>query len=182
MEKKLVAIVGMCGSGKSVATEYLEEKGWTKIYFGGVNLRKVKEAGLEINEANEKMMREKLRKDYGMGAFASILLPDIKEAIEKNDTVLDGLYSWDELKILNEEFKGRIVVVGVVADKELRYGRLTGREVRPLTNEQAVSRDVAEIENSAKGGPIVFADYYIYNNGTKEEYINRLNEILEQIN
>ena len=26
--KKLVAIVGMCGSGKSVASDYLENLGW----------------------------------------------------------------------------------------------------------------------------------------------------------
>ena len=30
----LIAIVGMAGSGKSIATDYLENKGWKKIYFG----------------------------------------------------------------------------------------------------------------------------------------------------
>lgn len=28
---KLIAVVGMAGSGKSIATDYLEKKGWTKI-------------------------------------------------------------------------------------------------------------------------------------------------------
>ena len=38
-----------------------------------------------------------------------------------------------------------------------------------------------EIENLYKGGPIAYADYYIFNNGTLEEYEKRLDEILKQI-
>ena len=34
--KKLIAIIGMAGSGKSIVTTYLENKGYNKIYFGGV--------------------------------------------------------------------------------------------------------------------------------------------------
>ena len=77
--KKLLAIVGMCGSGKSIASDYLEEKGWNKIYFGGVTMDKLKENNLEVNPQNEKMMREKLRQEYGMAAYAILLLPKIKE-------------------------------------------------------------------------------------------------------
>ena len=50
---KIIAIVGMCGSGKSVVCDYYESLGFTKIYFGGVTLDKIKEEGLEINEKNE---------------------------------------------------------------------------------------------------------------------------------
>ena len=50
---KIIAIVGMCGSGKSVASEYLENKGYEKVYFGGVTMDKLKESGLEITPSNE---------------------------------------------------------------------------------------------------------------------------------
>ena len=80
---KIIAIVGMCGSGKSVASEYLENKGYEKVYFGGVTMDKLKESGLEITPSNEKMMREKLRSELGMGAYAKILLPKIKELSKK---------------------------------------------------------------------------------------------------
>ena len=178
---RVVAIVGMCGSGKSVATEILEtELGYKKVYFGGVTLEKVKEANLEITPENERMIREGLRRDLGMGAFAKILLPRIKEYAKDSDVVLDGLYSWDEYKILSEELDD-IKMIAVITDKNIRYKRLTEREIRPLTNEQAKERDIAEIENSAKGGPIAYADYFIFNNGTVEEYKNRLLEILKQM-
>ncbi len=179
--KKIVAIVGMCGSGKSVASDILENLGWKKVYFGGVTMEKLKEAGLEVTPENEKMMRESLRKDLGMGAYAKILLPRIKEYAEEENTVLDGLYSWDELKILQEELGGILKVIAIIADKEIRYERLSKREIRPLNAEQAKARDIAEIENSAKGGPIAFADYYIDNNQDIESYQKRLLAILEEI-
>ena len=103
--KKLLAIVGMSGTGKSVATTYLEDQGYKKIYFGGVIYDKMKEAGIEITPDSQKVFRENLRKDHGMGVVAKILLPKIEEAYSMGDTVLDGLYSWDEYLILKEKFQ-----------------------------------------------------------------------------
>ena len=178
---KIIAIVGMCGSGKSVASEILENKGYKRVYFGGVTMDKLKEKGLEVTPENEKMMREKLREDLGMGAFATILLPKIKELAETENVVLDGLYSWDEYKILNDEFDKQLVTIGIVCDKKIRYNRLKIREVRPLTKKEAEARDLSEIENIAKAPPIAYADYYILNNGTLENYGKRLDEILKQL-
>ena len=58
----------------------------------------------EITPENEKMMRNKLRQELGMGAFAKVLLPEIKELAQKGNVVLDGLYSWSEYEILIKEF------------------------------------------------------------------------------
>ena len=178
---KVVAIVGMCGSGKSIATDILEQElNYQKVYFGGVTMEKLKESGMEVTPENEKIIREGLRKELGMGAFAKILLPRIKEYSLNGNVVLDGLYSWDEYKILKDEIDN-FKMIAIVADKDIRYQRLTERTVRGLNNEQAKSRDIAEIENSAKGGPIAYADYYILNNGTLDEYRNRLLEIINNI-
>lgn len=51
---KIIAIVGMSGSGKSVASTYLESMGYSKVYFGGVTMKKLKEEGLEVTPENEK--------------------------------------------------------------------------------------------------------------------------------
>jgi len=176
----VIAIVGMCGSGKSVASDYLEKNGYKKVYFGGVTMEKLKENNLDVTPENEKMMREKLREELGMAAYAKILLPRIKEYSKEFNTVLDGLYSWDELKVLKDEIDN-LKVISIVADKDIRYERLSKREIRPLTKEEAVNRDLTEIENIKKAGPIAYADYYILNNGPFLEYENRLEEILNLI-
>lgn len=177
--KKIIAIVGMCGAGKSVVCEHLENLGYKKVYFGGVTMEKLKEEGLEVNPENEKMMRETLRRELGMGAFAKILLPKIEELASQNNVVLDGLYSWDELKILQEKFD--IITIAIIVDKNTRYKRLNIREIRSLTNEEAFNRDISEIENISKAGPIAFADYYIDNNGTIENTKLRVDEILDNL-
>lgn len=177
----IIAIVGMCGSGKSVAYDYLEKLNYQKVYFGGVTMEKLKEKNLEVTPENEKIMRESLRKELGIGAYAIVLLPKIKELSQKGNVVLDGLYSWDELKILNEEFGKQLKTIAIVADKDLRYDRLSKREIRPFTKKEAKNRDISEIENIAKAGPIAYADYYIFNNGTIEEFNIRLQEIIDII-
>ena len=177
---KLIAIVGMCGSGKSVATEYFQNKNYEVIYFGGVTMKKLKEENLEVTPENEKMMRERLRKDFGMGAYAKVLLDDIKESLKNNNVVLDGVYSWSELEILKEEFPN-LVVLAIIVDKNIRYERLNRREIRPLNNEEARNRDLSEIKNIEKGGPIAYADYFILNNDSLEEYNNKLDLIYKEV-
>lgn len=174
---KVIAIVGMCGSGKSVLTNYLEENGCAKFYFGGVTLAEVKARGLEVNETNERMVREELRREFGPEAYAVKLKDPILEAAKKQNVVLDGLYSWYEYKYLKEYLGDNLVLVAVILDREKRYERLGKREFRPLTREEAFARDCAEIENLAKGGPLAIADYFIMNDGTMDDMIVKMNNL-----
>lgn len=181
MKNKIIAVVGMSGSGKSVASEFLEKKGYQKVYFGGVIYDEMKKQGISITPESQKEFRENLRKEHGMGVVAQILLPKIKKLYEQGNVVLDGLYSWEEYKILERQFKENIILLSIVLDKNLRYNRLEKRKERFFSKEEAKKRDLSEIENSEKGGPIAYADYYIFNQGSLEEYEERLNEILKQI-
>ena len=178
---KIIAVVGMCGSGKSIATEILEKEGWHKVYFGGVTYKKMAEEGIERTPDSERIFREKLREQYGPECYAKLLLPEIEEAVKTKNVVLDGLYSWYEYKFLKEHLKENFKLLCIVVDKNVRYDRIAIRPERPFDNEKAIERDLSEIENLYKGGPIAYADYYIFNNGTLEEYKKRLEEILKQI-
>lgn len=177
---KLIAVVGMAGSGKTIATDYLEQKGWNKIYFGGLIYDKMKEENIEITPESQKIFRENLRKQYGMKAVAYLLKEKIEKSYKENNTVLDGLYSWDEYTYLKNEFKN-LILICICSDKKLRYNRINNRKSRPFNEKEIIDRDTSEIENLAKGGPIAIADYYILNNKTIEDYEKRLNEILESI-
>ena len=177
---KLVAIVGMCGSGKSIATLFFESKGFSKIYFGGITYEKMKEENIPYTPENDNKMRVKIRNEYGMGAYAILSLPKIKEQIKKSNVVIDGLYSWDEYKILKDEFP-HIKLVAIIVDKEIRYKRLKNRINRNYSIDESIKRDLNEIEKTAKGGPIAYADYFILNNYSLEEYKEKLENIIEVI-
>ena len=178
---KAVAVVGMCGSGKSVLCDYFCENGWQKVYFGGVTMNELKKSGMEITEANERAMRENLRKQYGMGAFAILLKEEILTKLQTSNVVLDGLYSWSEYLILKELLGENLVLLAIVTNCSVRKARLAKRHIRPLTATEVDKRDQAEIENSEKGGPIAKADYYVVNNGTEAELKAQFNKFLNSL-
>ena len=180
---KLVAIVGMCGSGKSTAVDYLTERNVPKVYFGGVILNALKEANLEINPENERMMREGLREKEGKDFVVKRIVKDAKKLIEavQKRIVLDGLYSWTEYKVLRQEFPTEMTVVAIVTPKALRRKRLAERPERPLTAQEVAERDRTEIENLEKGGPIAIADYYVDNSGTIEEFYDAFGKLMKDI-
>jgi len=165
MANKIVALVGMCGAGKSVVTEWFKERGYGVVHFGDATMEELAARGLPVNEINEKTVREELRQKHGMAAFAIVNLPRIEKSLEKGNVIVDGLYSWLEYKILKEKFGGSLQILAVFTPRALRYQRLAERPIRPLTHEQASSRDHAEIENIEKGGPIAMADHTVVNDG-----------------
>jgi dephospho-CoA kinase len=175
---KIIAIIGMCGSGKSEAVKFFVEHEYKRVYFGGVVINEVKRLGLEVNEHNERQTRENLRKEFGMGAMAVKSLPIIEELIKECNVVIESLYSWQEFKIINDKFGDSFRLLAVYTSKALRYERLSRRTIRPLTYEESLSRDISEIEKLDKGGPIAFADFTVMNDGSLEELNQQLNNYL----
>ena len=178
---KVVAIVGMAGAGKSEAARIFEEHGFRKVRFGDITDEELKGRGLERNEENERYIRQQLRKEHGMAAYAKLNLPRIDISLKSSNVVVDGLYSWEEYILLKEYYGGQFTVVAVWASAATRYGRLADRTERPLTLEEAASRDKSEIENSNKGGPIAMADFTIVNEASLEELEKETERVLSAL-
>lgn len=180
---KILAFVGLTGAGKSTAVEYFTEKGFPKVYFGGVILDAMTEAGLEHTQENEKSFREELRQKHGKDVVANRIVEQIHHLADagQHRIIADGIYTWTEYKILKKAFPGELTVVAVVAPRHLRYHRLEQRPIRPLTSSEAYSRDHAEIENLEKGGPIAIADHFIINNGSIEAFDKQLDDLAADV-
>ena len=139
---KILAIVGMCGSGKSTAIDYLTDRKIPKIYFGGVILKGMAEAGLEDTPENEKKFREEIREKEGKDFVVNRVVKEAKDLIAAGQKriVLDGLYTWTEYKILRQEFPTEMTVIAIVVPKALRRKRLAERPERPFNAQQAAER------------------------------------------
>lgn len=180
---KIIAFVGLPGAGKSTAVDYLTQKGYPKVYFGGVVLDAMDKAGLEHTEKNERTFREELRAKEGKDFVVNRIVEQIRNLADagQHRIVADGLYTWTEYKTLKRAFPGELTVVAVVAPKHLRYHRLTQRPVRPLTEQEASERDWAEIEHLEKGGPIAIADFYIGNSDDVDHFYKQIDEVIDHL-
>ena len=58
--------------------------------------QEIRKRDLVLNEENERCVRELIRKEYGMSAYARLNLVKIDLARKQSDVGIDGLYSWDE--------------------------------------------------------------------------------------
>jgi dephospho-CoA kinase len=184
---KIIAIVGMCGAGKSILADELVNLGWGFVRFGQITLDIAKERNVS-GEAAEKQIREEIRAKHGMGAFATLNIPKFDAVLVQKNLVADGLYSWSEYKILKEYYGDRLTVIAVYAPPALRYERISKRHSdaadtalrnRNFTAEEARTRDFAEIENIEKAGPIAMADFTIINTGTMDDFKKEIKKFIK---
>ena len=180
---KILAFVGLPGAGKSVAVDYFTEKGYPKVYFGGIVLEAMKAEGIDITPENERAFRTRFREEHGKDVVVNRIIDQITHlaAAGQHRIIADGLYTWTEYKILKQAFPGELILAAVVAPRHLRYRRLSQRPIRPFTSQESYDRDTHEIENLEKGGPIAIADHYVVNDGSIEELANNLSSLAAEI-
>ena len=182
-EEKIIAFVGLPGSGKGTCTDYLHDTyNWPIVHFGKMVYEEVERRGLDIVK-DEAFVREDMRKQEGKDVLAKHASRKVRQLIaEGNKTiVLDGLYSWTEYKYLASEFGDSLIVIAIAAPKKLRHERTLKRKDahRQYTLDQLIEREYREIENIEKGGPIAYADYTVLNDSTPEDMTSRLTAILK---
>lgn len=181
---KLIAVVGLPGSGKTETIEYLKkEHDWPNIYLGEATFDRLKAEGLEINQVNERIMREKIREELGMAAYAILAMDKIKEESSNHDIItLESLYSWEEYITLKEKYEDNFKVIAVFASPKIREERLKLRPIRPLkTREEFTDRDYSQIINLKQAGPIARADYTIINEDSLSKLHNNIKNIIKKI-
>jgi dephospho-CoA kinase len=172
----VIAIVGMAGSGKSEAAQFFREKGIYVLRFGDVIDEGITAEGLPWTPENNVYYRGKIRKQLGMEAVAIKMLPKIKERVEKSkNIIIDGLYSWEEYLYLRKELP-QLFLLCIYARPSIRYARLEKRIERPFNKDDAVRRDITEIEESHKAGPIAIANYLVKNETSIKEFKAKLED------
>ncbi len=180
---KIIAFVGMPGAGKSVAGAAAKKLGYPVLRLGDLTDEELKKRGLEINEKNERMIREELRKNFGMNVYAQRVSEKVeREFADKDLAVLDGVRSFEEYKFLKNKHSTDFVAVCLAVSPQKRHERLGKRKERPLTEQECMSRDESELKNLNVGATIAMADIFILNEKDgKEEFAAEIEQILKKI-
>ena len=180
---QILAFVGLSGSGKTTAVEHFTEKGYPKVYFGGIVYQAMAEAGIEKGLETENAFRVDIRKREGEDFIVKRVIKQIQDLAEagQHRIIADGIYSWPEYVAMKHAFPGQLHVVAVTAPKAKRYHWLENRPDRPQSHDVTTERDRHEIEDIQKGGPIAAADYFVMNNGSFDHLYEQLEAVAQDV-
>ena len=180
----IVIVTGMPGSGKSKIVKEFERRGFPSVSLGDIVREETVKRGLELTKENVAKVSIRLRQELGQNAVAKLAVRKVEELLKKSPiVVIDGVRSLDEVGTFRGAFPDEdIVIVAVHTPPKLRFERLKarGRHDDPKTWEDFEERDWKELRFGI-GGVIAMADYMLVNDGSKEEYEKKVEELVEVI-
>jgi len=166
-KKRLIAISGMPGAGKGVASEAAKDLGLNVLVLGDVIREETERRGLEPTPKNVGTVMLQVRNDEGPSLVAKSLVPKI-EASKSATVVVEGIRSEEEISELKSNFE--VITVAIHASPRTRFQRLLsrGRSDDPKTWDIFYERDCREL-NVGLGHVIALADILLVNEGTIDE-------------
>lgn len=163
-QKKVIAISGMPGAGKGVASEAGKSLGFEVFVLGDVIREETERRGIEPTPKNMGNVMLELRANEGVAVVAKRLLPKIESA-RSSTVIVEGVRSMHELQELQSKYEA--ITVAIHASPKTRFQRLLSRKRSddPKTWEVFFKHDSREL-NVGLGHVIALADLVLINEGT----------------
>lgn len=178
-KRKVIALSGMPGAGKGVASQAAKQLGFEVLVLGDVIREETLRRGLEPTPKNMGNVMLDVRANEGPAVVAKRLLPKI-EASQSPLVIVEGTRSQDELRELKSKFG--VVTVAIHASPKTRFQRLLsrGRSDDPKTWDIFYERDNREL-GVGLGHVIALADVVLVNEGTIMELQSAFKTILTKL-
>jgi len=179
-EKKLViAVSGMPGAGKGVATQVAKQIGLPVLVLGDVIREETDRRGLEPTPKNIGNVMLQVRANEGPAVVAKRLLPKV-EASTSPSIIVEGVRSLDEVAELRSKFE--VLTVAIHASPRTRFQRLLSRNRSddPQTWEVFCERDDRELKVGL-GYVIALADRVLVNERTISELQSTFKRMLNEL-
>ncbi len=180
VDKLVIGLAGMPGSGKSLVVETARELGYVVVAMGDVVRQETAKCGLEPTPQNVGKVMLKLRAEGGNYFIAQKCIPKIEE--QKSPKVfIDGVRSLFEVDIFKEHFT-KFTLVAVHAPPEVRFTRLSrrGRSDDPPNWAVFHERDMREL-GVGLGNTIAMAEKILINDNSVEHFKIQVKDNLERI-
>jgi len=179
-KKRVIAILGMPGAGKGIASEAARRLGLEVLVLGDVIREETEKRGLEPTPENVGNVMLQVRRDEGPAVVVRRLVPKI-EASGSQTLIVEGIRSEDEVQELRSKYE--VVTVGIHASPKTRFQRLLarGRSDDPKTWNTFYERDSREL-NVGLCRVIALADILLLNEGTIEELQSSFRAAMRKLN
>jgi dephospho-CoA kinase len=180
VDKLVLALTGMPGSGKSLVVNIAREEGYEIVTMGDIIREETKKRGLELTPENAGQVMLELRQQEGPAAIAKRCLPKIS-ATHNPKILLDGIRSLDEVTEFQNNFP-KFTFMAVHASPRTRFNRLLKRNRAddPKNWRTFQERDVREL-TVGLGNAIAMAENMIINEGTLEITRQKIRQTLEKV-
>lgn len=178
---RVVATVGMPGSGKGEFARVADEMGYHVVRMGDVIREEAERRGVAPSDANLGEVATDLREQHGDDVIAQRCVDAVRER-DAELVVIDGVRGVDEVAVFEEAFGDDLVLVAVEAPFAERLERVGDRgRSDDVSSEQALrDRDEREL-GYGMGEAIEAADRRIANDGSLETFRERSRSLLSEL-
>lgn len=182
VKKILIGLVGETGSGKDIFCQYFKKTVKKPVFcfrFSEPLSEALKIFLDEIRKEDQQWLAIELRKRFGNNILGEAVKKKIKN-IKRGLIILNGIRDWEEYKMI-KNLNGKIVYL--TADSKIRWPRVKKRAEK---KDDLISyKKFLELEK-AKTEILIpeigqKADFKINNNGSKEDFYQKIKMIIKEI-
>lgn len=162
VDKLVIGLAGMPGSGKSLVMKVAQECGYNVIVMGDVVREEAKNRGMELTPGNVGKVMLDLRQAEGDSVIAKRCIPRIAEA-RTEKVFVDGVRSLSEVEEFRNSFP-KFTLIAIHSSPETRFKRLYHRQRSddPADSKIFSQRDEREL-SVGLGNAIAMSEYVILN-------------------
>ena len=180
----IVGITGTVGAGRKTLAKYLEGKGFVVYSLDSIVRQELKDRGISFDKNTFSIVLNDLKSKYGNDYICSKVYDKIRG--RNGDFVVEGFSCVNDVNFfrsINEKF----VLLGIDADVELRFSRVYDES--SLGNETFdffVSREEKEVNSHDDCRQNLkqcfeMSDYKIKNSWTLQEFYDKIDRIISQV-
>jgi dephospho-CoA kinase len=179
LNKKVLGIVGMPGSGKSVAACVGRDLGFVIIVMGDVVRNEVIKRGLDLTPENMGQVMMGIRSKGGPSVVAERCIHKLEE-IDHDKILIEGIRSLAEVETFKQHYRN-FSLIAIHSSPETRFHRIDKRRRSddPKKRRSFILRDRRELSLGI-GSVIAMADHIIINEGMLSDYKKWVRTVLEE--
>ena len=182
MDKIVLGIIGLVGSGKSTTADYLKTKYQASIFaFRDPLEETLNTLFIDPTRANLQKLSQILRENFGQDLLSKILVDRVNKATTKIVCV-EGIRRPKDLEYLRTI--PNFFLISIETNEKIRYDRLVSRgqntDENNMTFADFLQKQSAETE-SLISEVAREASFVVNNDSTKEDFYLQLEDILQKI-
>ena len=182
----IIGITGAFGSGKSTASSFFENKGFTKIILSLLLEEEARKR--DVQKITRKILQDignEWRRKYGKGILAKKAIYFLQKS-NINKAVIDGIRNVGEVDEFREQ--KHFSLLAVIADRQIRFERLKKLKRRESLTESLFNRldrrdlGLGQKETGLQVAKcIALSDVFIDNNSSISDFRDKLNNFLKKL-